>query len=190
MKDKIKNFMYNNNIDLTILLVIQIALLIAVYVIKIGKGAELILSFLLIIVGIYCLYLLHNIGGPGKDELFLKCNYSKLCKKAWINQVNKGKREDKCPLIEFMADLSSMAGKLKPEYTYYMVTHEQIIKQIERKFTIVNKEFAYEKDLEKLRTKLETNRCLMCEHKGKCKLYKSETVKFYRIKLYVRAFIY
>lgn len=147
--------------------------------------------FALVVVGLFwgtIFFLLITIVSVARNlvlnrkHYYLDCNRSFFRHKyVWINQCFKLWRpKDKCPQKEFVREMLQILKDLPEGTVCYCCTHEDIVKQIKKKFPDAKCTEAYKKDLKKLKKYLKSLNCKSCKSKT-CSLMQSKNTQFYSV---------
>lgn len=118
-----------------------------------------------------------------RNRNYLSCTYSIVrLKYVWINQkIAKNRDMNKCQQKEFVREMKDILKSLPKGTLCYCCTHELIVEHIKKNCQLEKCDELYEKDLKKLKEKLEAGKCKSCNNKS-CTLKKSEVTQFYAIK--------
>lgn len=177
---KLKSMFYSNSFELMISVLSIIPIIILLIVLSFKKST-LTLILLFISYGVYFLCYIWAYISREKFNYF-SISYSKLKPKyVWINQrVKRSNKDKQCPKVEFMKELYKLKEKLPDGKIYMCCTQEHIAKHIKKNFKIIKEFKAYDKDLKKLKKKIQNKQCKECSKE--CTLKKTEVISFYALR--------
>jgi hypothetical protein len=178
---RIKSFLYNNQTDYIVALVVIVVIGALYYITSIQM-----VGYMIVFPFIYTICNLIINKKNNRKYRFFNCNYFLFSKKkVWINQkVKIRKKLDKCPKGEFVKEMTNLLNQIPKDTVCYCYTHDLIKNQIQKKCSIVDIELGTEKNLINLKRKLKVTECDSCPNIEECSLFKDEQTQFYSIKFY------
>ena len=212
MKEKLKDFIYNNDMDAIAFIlswtVTMIMLAICGVTMKLSDPVEehprmVIAMFVMLGICMFCtavtllifafeLFDRMRVHAINKKLNYLKCSKSVLLPgHVLVNQKCSPKAQDGCSLAKFADDLRTLERMMPDGTVYHCITHENLRKIIakQKTFEVQKVVPTYKKDLEALQKKIRSEKCQGCKN-DRCPLSKvkynstenKKETQFYRMK--------